>query len=129
LDETDAPSRRRSLTLASQAKTFSLQFLISRATPQFFSIKEKKTFLLGSALGEQGGGSGVYPATAGLRLGRGGIPPTPPFRLALALNADGICILLRKMRRKKKKCCPCPNPPVRGQRQGTTTRNSLISFD
>jgi len=21
----------------------------------------------------------------------GGIPPTPPFRLALALNADGIC--------------------------------------
>jgi len=40
--------------------------------------------LLGSALNEQGGG-------ASLRLGRGGIPPTPPFRLALALNADGIC--------------------------------------
>jgi len=38
----------------------------------------------GSALNEQGGG-------ASLRLGRGGIPPTPPFRLALALNADGIC--------------------------------------
>ena len=56
----------------------------------------------GSALNEQGGGGGVYPATAGLRLGRGGIftpwracsasgHPTPPFRLALALDADGIC--------------------------------------
>ncbi|MFA7385917.1 MAG: hypothetical protein WCZ99_03190, partial [Candidatus Paceibacterota bacterium] len=32
------------------------------------------------ALNEQGGG-------ASLRLGRGGIPPTPPFRLALA--SDG----------------------------------------
>jgi hypothetical protein len=31
LSETDAPPRRRSLTLASQAKTFSLHFLISRA--------------------------------------------------------------------------------------------------
>jgi len=40
--------------------------------------------LRGSALNEQGGG-------ASLRLGRGGIPPTPPFRRALALNADGIC--------------------------------------
>jgi len=40
--------------------------------------------LLTSALNEQGGG-------ASLRLGRGGIPPTPPFRLALALDADGIC--------------------------------------
>ena len=35
--------------------------------------KEKKTFLRDSALNEQGGG-------ASLRLGRGGIPPTPPFR-------------------------------------------------
>ncbi|MBU1160875.1 hypothetical protein KKG18_03620, partial [Patescibacteria group bacterium] len=42
---------------------------------------EKKTFLLGSALNEQGGG-------ASLRLGHGGIPPTPPFRLALAFNGD-----------------------------------------
>ena len=40
--------------------------------------------MLASALNEQGGG-------ASLRLGRGGIPPTPPFRLALALDADGIC--------------------------------------
>jgi len=37
--------------------------------------------LLGSALNEQGGG-------ASLRLGRGGIPPTPPFRLALALAGE-----------------------------------------
>jgi len=37
--------------------------------------------LLGSALNEQGGG-------ASLRLGRGGIPPTPPFRLALARGAE-----------------------------------------
>jgi len=40
-----------------------------------------------SALNEQGGG-------ASLRLGRGGIPPTPPFRLALAwagLFFGGIC--------------------------------------
>jgi len=37
--------------------------------------------LLGSALNEQGGG-------ASLRLGRGGIPPTPPFRLALASDGD-----------------------------------------
>jgi len=37
--------------------------------------------LLASALNEQGGG-------ASLRLGRGGIPPTPPFRLALASDGD-----------------------------------------
>jgi len=37
--------------------------------------------LLGSALNEQGGG-------ASLQLGRGGIPPTPPFRLALASVGD-----------------------------------------
>jgi hypothetical protein len=24
--------------------------------------------------------------------------------------------------RRKKRCCPCPNPPVRGQRQGTPQR-------
>ncbi|HEY4524628.1 MAG TPA: hypothetical protein VJL36_02625 [Candidatus Paceibacterota bacterium] len=34
-----------------------------------------------SALNEQGGG-------ASLRLGRGGIPPTPPFRRALASDGD-----------------------------------------
>jgi len=45
--------------------------------------------LLGSALNEQGGG-------ASLQLGRGGIPPTPPFRLALASVGDffsGLTIL------------------------------------
>jgi len=40
--------------------------------------------LRGSALNEQGGG-------ASLRLGRGGIPPTPPFRLALAWAGGNFC--------------------------------------
>ncbi|KKT59637.1 MAG: hypothetical protein UW53_C0010G0047, partial [Candidatus Giovannonibacteria bacterium GW2011_GWA1_44_25] len=46
--------------------------------------KEKKTFLLGSALNEQGGGAGLY-----FLQGNGGIPPTPPFRRVLA-GTDGI---------------------------------------
>jgi len=40
--------------------------------------------LRGTALTEQGGG-------ASLRLGRGGIPPTPPFRLALAWAGEIFC--------------------------------------
>jgi len=36
--------------------------------------------LLASALNEQGGGAGLCLYS----LGRGGIPPTPPFRRALA---------------------------------------------
>ena len=67
----------------------------------FFALggrgKEKKTFLRGSALNEQGDGCGVYPPAGGLRLGRGGIPPTPSFRLALAWAGEifggGLTIL------------------------------------
>jgi hypothetical protein len=35
--------------------------------------------------------------------------------LSLFRAAAEFRILLRKMRRKKKKCCHCPNQPVRGQ--------------
>jgi len=39
--------------------------------------------LLASALNRAGGGAGT--------LGRGGIPPTPPFRRALAEAAKNFC--------------------------------------
>ncbi|PIS41925.1 MAG: hypothetical protein COT25_00495, partial [Candidatus Kerfeldbacteria bacterium CG08_land_8_20_14_0_20_42_7] len=45
---------------------------------------EKKTFLLASALNEQGGGTGLY-----FLQEHGGIPPTPPFRRVLA-GTDGF---------------------------------------
>ena len=47
-------------------------------------VKGKEIFLLGSALNEQGGGLGLY-----FLQEHGGIPPTPPFRRALA-RTDGI---------------------------------------
>jgi len=50
-----------------------------RAPPKNSSKKEK-SILLGSALNEQAGGAGLFFYS----LGRGGIPPTPPFRRALA---------------------------------------------
>jgi len=49
--------------------------------------------LLGSALNEQGGG-------ASLRLGRGGIPPTPPFRRALASASDFFGWLIENLAQK-----------------------------
>src|SRR3989344_6102451 len=52
-------------------------FLIC-ARPIFPSKKEEDIFLLGSALQVFGRSGGVS------ALGRGGIPPTPPFRRALA---------------------------------------------
>ena len=66
--------------------------------------------------------------------GRKFLPPTPSFRHALArlpvrsrqakagtalfFGGIGGRISQSEMRRQKR-CCPCPNPPVRGQRQGT----------
>jgi len=51
------------------------------------------------------------------------LPPTPSFRHALARTAlffggIGGRISQSEMRRQRR-CCPCPNPPVRGQRQET----------
>ncbi len=45
--------------------------------------------------------------------------------LALALDADGICILLRKNAPQEKEVLPLPQPT----RARATTRNFLISFD
>src|SRR3990167_2201818 len=65
------------------ARKFSSLFLMC-ARRIFSSKKEKKTFLLGSALNEQGGGTGLY-----FFQEHGGIPPTYPFRRVLA-GTDGI---------------------------------------
>src|SRR3989344_4034830 len=55
------------------------------------------------------------PLRSGGTLGRGGTPPTPPFRYALALTAAAIQISLREIRRRKfrkeKWCRVCPARP------------------
>jgi hypothetical protein len=73
---------RRSLTLATPQKSFLRIFYFARA--RIFLLKGKESFLRDSALNEQGGG-------ASLRLGRGRIPPTPPFRLALTWTGEIFC--------------------------------------
>jgi len=79
LNETDAPPRRRSLPLATPKKSFVRIFGFARA--RFFLLKGKQNFSLVFCSERAGGG-------ASLRLGRGGISPTPPFRLALVSASD-----------------------------------------
>jgi len=80
LNETADSPRRRSLTLASQQKSF-LCFSFARAG--FFLLKRKENFFAGFCSERAGGGAGT--------LGRGGIPPTPPFRRALASAGEIFC--------------------------------------
>ena len=51
---------------------------------RLFLLKGKENFFAGFCSERAGGG-------ASLRLGRGGIPPTPPFRRALAWLAKNFC--------------------------------------
>ena len=70
---TDPPRHPPPLTLRRQPRRniFFTIFLFARA-PEFFSIKEKKMFLLGSALQ-------VFGRSGGASLGRLGIPPPNPL--------------------------------------------------
>ena len=83
LNETDQGSQLAAARYHSPHQRKVLFAISDLRAPDFFLLKGKENFLLASALTEQGGG-------ASLRLGRGGILHTP-FRLALALDADGIC--------------------------------------
>src|SRR3989338_7030631 len=69
LNETDAPPRRRSLTLATPQKSFRYDFGFARA--RFFPRKGKEKFFAGLCSDRAGGG-------ASLRLCRLGIPPLHP---------------------------------------------------
>ena len=94
------PPRRRSRSLprtelrsgaglASQQKSF-LCFSFARAglvvslSNPFFLLKGKENFFAGFCSERAGGGAGLY-----FLPRQGGIPPTPPFRLAFA-RTDGI---------------------------------------
>jgi len=83
------PNKEASPATARQARhtTEKYSLLFSFCARRFFSSKRKKTFVRGSALNEQDGRAVRFLYS----LGRGGIPPTPSFRLALALADEIFC--------------------------------------
>ena len=68
--------------LECQAKTFSLHFWISRATPKFFQLRKRKCFCLSLPSMLRAGGGASLPAR-----GRGRFPPPPPPPAAPSLFA------------------------------------------
>ena len=115
LSETDAPPRRRSLTLATQQKSFLHIFYFAHA--RFFLLKGKENFFAGFC-SERAGRRGFASARARRNSPHAPLPPRPRFGYRRNLY------FASQNAPQEKEVLPLPQPT----RARATIRNSLDDF-